>query len=168
MKIYIGFSKPIKDNPFAALIKWVEARQYDHAYVRLQEPMFKEYVIFQASGLAVNLFNTEHFVSRHSIIKEYEIEIDTDQYAMLWKFVISMLGIKYSLKSVFGILLMKVFHIRQILGDGDKSAFCSKLSAQVCAMLGIKLPDDPDSIDPSALDRMLEILNLPMKLDPKI
>jgi hypothetical protein len=168
MKIYIGFSKPIKQNPFAALIEWVEARPYDHAYVRLPEPMDGEYLIFQASGLYVNLHSLENFTNKYQSLKEYEIEIDDTQYSILWRFTKKMLGIPYSLKEDWGILLMKVFHLsKQPFDDGLKKTFCSELSAAVCELLGVSMTEGLSGIDPSALDRRLEDLGLPCESNPK-
>lgn len=163
MKIYIGFSCPIsKTTPFAALIKWVESRPYDHVYVRIQEPMDGEYMIFQASKSMVNLYNKDVFSSINTTIKEYEIGINEDQYKVLWRFVKSMLGIPYSLKEDFGILLMKIFHLsKQPFNDGYRSEFCAKLAAQVCSILEVKMPTDEGSIDPTLLDSILEAAKLP-------
>lgn len=157
MKIYIGFSKPINTLPlFGWFIEWVEARSYDHCYVRLQDPMDNEYLIFQASNMQVNLYNIDIFKEKHQIIKEYELEITEEQYKILWKFVKSMLGVPYSLKEDFGLLLMKIFHLsKQPFNDGNKAEFCSKLAATVCEIMGIKLPVDVGSIDPSMLDSIL-------------
>ena len=167
MKIYIGFSIPTSVNPFAALIKWVEARPYDHVYVRLPDPMDGEYLIFQASNLQVNLYNKDIFQQAHKSLKEYEIDITDEQYKVLWTFVKSMLGVPYSLKEDFGILLMKIFRLAsQPFNDGTKAEFCSKLAAQVCAILGIKLPEDAGAIDPSGLDSILATANLPCVNNP--
>jgi hypothetical protein len=160
MKIFIGFSKPIKGNPFAALIQWVEARPYDHVYIRIQEPMDGEYLIFQASGLQVNLINIIIFKSKHQSLKEYEIDITNEQYQILWRFIKSMLGVPYSLKEDFGILLMKIFKIKQPFNDGIKAEFCSKLGATVCQLMNIPISENPDNIDPSGLDMKLQSLNL--------
>lgn len=168
MKIYIGFSKPTARLPlFGMLIEWVEARPYDHAYVRLPDPIDGEYLIFQASNLQVNLYNKDIFQQAHQPLKEYEFDVTDEQYKALWKFVKSMLGVPYSLKEDLGILLMKVFHLTaQPFNDGNKAEFCSKLAAQVCEMLGIQLPEDAGAIDPSLLDSVLSHTTLPCVANP--
>lgn len=156
-KIYIGFSSPTaKFAPFASLIKWVESRPYDHVYIRLQEPMDSEYVIFQASKEMVNLFNKDIFQANNDSYKEYEIDISDDQYASLWRFVKKNLGIPYSLKEDFGILLMKIFKLEENPYDNGMSAsFCSELAVEVCKMLGIHIAEQSSSIDPTLLDSIL-------------
>ncbi len=169
MKIYIGLSQPTgKFAPFADLIKWVEARPYDHCYVRLQEPMNAQYVIFQASKSQVNVYNKDIWQKSNAPFKEYEIEITEDQYKVLWTFVIKNLGIPYSLKEDFGILLMKIFKLKTNPFDAGMSvAFCSQLGATVCKNLGIDIPYEASSVDPSLLDQLLINAKLPMIMFPK-
>ena len=167
MKIYIGFSKPVsKFAIFGNLIRWVESRPYDHVYIRLPEPMDKEYIIFQASKEMVNIYNKRIFCSENISIKEYELDISDSQYIVLWKFVKANIGIPYSLLEDFGILLMKVLKIKQPFNSGMSSEFCSKLGALVCHMFGIALPIDAGSIDPSLLDSILESNKLPCVENP--
>ena len=161
MKIFIGFSKPIGTSLFGSMISLVECRPYDHVYIRLQEPMDNEYMIFQASNMQVNLYSITNFNVAHSTIKEYEITITQEQYQLLWRFVKSMLGVPYSLKEDFGILLMKIFHLSgQPFNDGNRAEFCSKLGATVCNLLGIEMSEDVSQIDPSGLDTKLSSLGI--------
>jgi hypothetical protein len=161
MKIYIGFSIPINFSIFASLIKWVDARPYDHTYIRLPDPMGQGYLIFQSSSLQVNLYNSAIFQGKYKSLKEYELNITDAQYKELWSFVVSMLGVPYNLKGVFGILLMKIFHLsKQPFNKDHREEFCSELAARVCQMLGIDISEDPSAIDPSALDKILSNTNL--------
>ena len=168
-KIYIGFSSPTaKFAPFAELIKWVEARPYDHVYIRLQEPMDAEYMIFQASKEMVNLYNKDIFQSCNFSHKEYELSITDAQHVLLWRFVKSNLGIPYSLKEDFGILLMKIFKLRKNPFDNGMSAsFCSELGADVCKLLEIDISEESSSIDPTLLDSILSDKKLPCVDSPK-
>ena len=157
MKIYIGFSEPTgKFVPFATLIKWVEARPFDHCYIRVQEPMNKEYVIFQASKAMINVYNKDIWQSYNSSYREYEVEISQEQYEKVWKFVVKNLGIPYSLKEDFGILLMKIFKIKNNIFDAGMSAsFCSKLGAIICKEIGIEIKENASIVDPSLLESLL-------------
>jgi len=168
MKIYIGFSAPKGSfEPFAEIIKWVEARPYDHTYIRLPEPMDNEYVIFQASKLMVNLYNKDIFSAANTTFKEYEIEVTDEQYMALWRFVRSNIGIPYSLKEDFGILLMKVFHLKnQPFDQGMSAQFCSKLGVNVCNLLSISIPVEASAVDPSLLDKILDEKGLPCTESP--
>lgn len=155
MKIYIGFSRPVKWTLFARLIARVEARPYDHCYVRFQEPA-NDWMIFQASGLFVNLFSLSRWSTINVSVKEYEIDITKEQYDILWKYIKSTLGVPYNLKEDFGILLMKIFKMKtNPYSAGMSAEICSKLAATVCQILGINIPPDLDTIDPTMLDSIL-------------
>lgn len=167
MKIYIGFSKPSKFSAFASLIEAVECRGYDHVYVRIQEPISNRWMIFQASGLAVNLISAQNFLSSKISLKEYEIDYTDVQYKAIWDFINTSLGLPYSLLEDFGILLMKVFNLKkQPFNKGMSAWFCSALGAQVCKILSIDIPEKIQSIDPSALDTILSNRGLPSVANP--
>lgn len=165
MKIYLGLSSPSsKFAPFAELIKWVLKREYDHCYVRFQEPN-GEWMIFQASGLAVNVCNTQIWLKKNYSVKEYEVEITKEQNDFFWQFVKDTVGTPYSLKEDFGILLMKVFHLDENPYDAGMSAqICSQLMAEVCKRIGIRIDQNTSTIDPSAMDKILEARGFPCVL----
>lgn len=167
MKVYVGFAKPNGGFvPFAWLIQWVERRTYDHCYIRFQEPT-GDWMIFQASGMAVNLYNLNIWSSVNIPVKEYEIDITDQQFASLWAFIKSNLGVPYSLIEDFGILLMKIFKLKSNpYGKGMSAEFCSQLASNVCKLLGIPISEDSDSIDPSELDQILSSTSLSCVLNP--
>lgn len=156
-KIYIGFSKPTTRFPiFGWLIQWVEKRPYDHAYVRFKDPLLKKDMVFQASKEMVNLYSYSNFIEYNRPIKEYLIECNNEHYVKLWEYIISMLGVPYSLKIDFGILLMKIFKLKkQPFGDNPNDEVCSVLASRVCAMLGVPIIEEFTAIDPSDLDKIL-------------
>lgn len=166
--IYIGFSSPKNTlMPFAALIKWVEARPYDHAYIRFPDPVSGEYMIFQASKEMVNIYNKDIFSSMNESLKEYTFQCTDEQYLVLWAYIRSNLGIPYSLKEDFGILLMKLFKWKQNpLAQGKSAQFCSELASRVCQILEINIPENPDNIDPTLLDSILSQTTLDVTIKP--
>jgi len=171
MKIYIGFSCPTgKFEPFAWLIKKVEARPYDHCYVRFQEPS-GQWMIFQASKEMVNMYSILNWVAANQSLKEYEIDVTQDQSNALWsQYILPSLGIPYSLMEDLGILIMKVckWVKNNPFAKGMSAAFCSENAARVCGFLGLKIPDDADNIDPTELDSILGSLGLPCVLNPNL
>lgn len=157
MKIYIGFSSPTTRFPiFGWFIQWVLKRPYDHAYVRFNDPFLKKSMVFQASKEMVNLYNYNTFLEYNKPVKEYLIECDDIQYKILWDYITDSLGIPYSLKIDFGILLMKIFKFKNNpFGNNPNEEICSELAARVCSILGITIPEEFSSVDPSRLDQIL-------------
>lgn len=166
--IYIGFSYPTgKFEPFAWLIQWIEARKYDHVYIRFPEPISGEYMIFQASKEMINLYNKDIFSASNHSVKEYAISCTDEQYLALWAHIRQSLGIPYSLKEDFGILLMKIFKLKENpFSQGMSAEFCSEEAARVCNLLGIDVKNNPDAIDPTMLDSILSQMVLPVEYNP--
>jgi hypothetical protein len=157
MKIYIGFSKPTTRLPlFGWLIQAIIKRPYDHAYVRFNDPLLKKSMVFQASKEMVNLYNYHTFLEYNKPVKEYLVECNDVHYKILWDYITDSLGIPYSLKIDFGILLMKIFRLKDNpFGDNPNEEVCSELAARVCAILGIVIAEQFSDIDPAALDQIL-------------
>lgn len=169
MKIYFGLSGPRGGFvPFAWIIQAVLKRKYDHCYIRFQEPS-GDWMIFQASGNAVNLYNTKIWNSINEPLKEYEIEISPEDNAEFWnEFVKPRLGVPYSLKEAFGILLMKILKLKQNpYNTGGSAEICSQLAADACKFFGISIPEDSSTIDPSRLDTILSQAGLKMTENPQ-
>jgi hypothetical protein len=167
MNIYVGFSHPKSFSPFASLIEAVEDRGYDHVYIRIQEAISNRWMVFQASGLVVNLISAENFFNNRVSLKEYEVTATQVQYKNVWDFINQNLGLPYSLIEDFGILLMKIFKLKnQPFNQGGSAWFCSKLGAKVCEILDIPIPEDVSDVDPTALDSILAAEGLPIILNP--
>lgn len=166
MNIYVGFSRPTTSFPiFAWFIQWVEKRPYDHAYIRFSDPTTQKQMIFQASKNMVNLYSYPIFLQYNKPIKEYTLDIDNVHYNDLWNYITDNLGIPYGLKIDFGIFLMKIIPFLKSNPFSDNNEeVCSVLAAKVCAMLGITIPEDFDSVDPSYLDNLLSQNNLPCQV----
>lgn len=165
MKVFIGLAGPKKGFvPMAWAIQAILKRKYDHCYIRFQEPD-GEWMIFQASGFAVNMYNADIWSSVNESLKEYEIETDKD----VWGFVKARLGVPYSLKEDFGILLMKIFRLKKNpYSAGGSAEICSQLAADFCKFLGIDIPEDTSTIDPSRMDQILSDKGFKFTLNPKI
>jgi len=123
-------------------------------------------MVFEASKEMVNLYSYEVFLQSNSTVKEYIINTDQSHYSDLWIYIIQSLGIPYSLKIAAGILLMKIFPFKSNpFGNSPNEEVCSELASRVCAILGVPVPLDYSSIDPSALDQLLSNNNIPLSND---
>lgn len=167
--IRIGFSSPTtKFVPFAWAVQAIEKRPYDHVYVRIQEPLNGQWMIFQASKEMVNMYSISWFLNSNEVIKEYEIPCTNDQYKDLWQFAMDNLGVPYSTKQIIGILFRKLFRMNQIFPNGTSGEICAELAARVCIMLGFTPKEDLDIITPSDLDYFLESCGVICILNPSL
>lgn len=151
MKIVFGFSRPQKELPLSILIQLVEKRPFSHAYVRLIDPTGLN-VVFQASGLVVNLVSFANFQAVEVIVEEYELDVTDDQYKELWTYIISKLGTSYSITQLFSILLNKLTGLK-IYDNGATKEVCSELAARTLTFLGKSVPGDLDYETPSDFNK---------------
>lgn len=147
MKIIFGFSRPKKERILSKIIRSVEKRPFSHSYVRFNDPTGLD-VIFQASGLAVNLCSIENFLQIETIVEEYEIEIDDSKIQSTWEHVVNQLGTPYSILQLFWILINKILGL-EISHNNGNAVICSETSARFCIYLGILVPGDLDYETPS-------------------
>lgn len=147
MKIIFGFSRPNTEKLLSKLIRWVDKRPFSHSYVRFSDPAGLD-IIFQASGLAVNICSIENFLQIETIVEEYEIEINDCKEYDIWKYVINQLGKPYSIAQLFSILIKKIIGL-EIGHNNDTAVVCSEESARFCIFLGFLVPGDIDYETPS-------------------
>lgn len=148
MRLIFGFSKPKSEAILSTLIRKIEKREFSHAYIRLVEPAGNE-VIFQASGLSVNLLLASKFDEIEDIIEEYELILPNPD---IWSYILSKLGTPYSIVQLFRIFIYKISGIK-IGRDGVSREICSELVARLCFDMGISIPGDLDYTTPSDLQK---------------
>jgi hypothetical protein len=149
MTLIFGLSKRTSSwNLLSRFIEFAENRPFSHCYVRFQEPSGIE-VVFQASGLAVNLVSFADFCSIETPVQEYQIEVSPEQGITMWQYVLNKLGTPYSVMQLFRIFIYKLTGLE--LGDDGQSEVCSELVTQLCQFLGIEnAAVDADYTDPAA------------------
>lgn len=130
-KIKIGFSKP-KNHIFPIFSWGIRLFQgwtdYSHVYLKFHSDSLDKDIIYQASGLQVNFVGNELFSKHVHIIKEFEIEIDDNDYINLLQFAVDNAGKPYSIIDIIAILFNK-----PKLLDGNKKYICSELIATILA-----------------------------------
>ena len=129
--VKVGFSYH-KGKVFSNLIRWVTDSEISHVYVRLPTSIGKD-IIFQASGMEVNLCGVDLFIKNGGVIvEEYDVEVSEKVYAATKSFIIDNLGKPYSMLEVFGflfVILIKKFGrwINNPFAQGDKAYICVQL-----------------------------------------
>ena len=154
--ITIGFSRPQGGfQPFSWLIRLAYWSPFSHAYLRYEIPEVGT-VIFQASGLKVNLIGQTLFDSKEDIYAEFSLPISAEEKAKLIKFTVSQLGQPYNVVGIFGMAWVR---LGQLLGQKwhspfnytGSSAFCSEIIAQILESyenisLGDVADDSPQAV----------------------
>lgn len=136
--ITIGFSTG--KTCLAKLIRWVTKSQVSHTYIKLKTHFESpSHLIYQASGITVNVESLENFMGHATVIEELSISISDQKYDELLAFLLTKLGRPYSMWQLLGmawVLMMRNFGItvRNPGRDGDHSFVCVEL---VCRALDI-------------------------------
>lgn len=152
--IYIGFSVH-NHSLLSSAIKFLDNSKYSHVYIR-RKSKYGEYV-YQASGLTVNFTNINIFLSKNTIIEEYEFELPDDKRDAILAFFIKYAGASYELSSLFKIMAIvlakKINWDLKFKDEGRKEFICSELGAFFCKeILEIPLIGELDFITPKGLN----------------
>ena len=166
--IYVGFSKPRSGfQPFAWAIRLWEGTEYSHVYIRMPSTFLATDVIYQASGMAVNMMSFERFNGHAEVIKEFAFFIDESTERSLLQSAMAHLGASYSIKQIAGMVLARVYQLigwddgskRNPLTDGRAAYVCSELAAEVLTQyLGADIKQDLDLVTPKDIYEVVERL----------
>lgn len=149
----VGFSSH-KSSAFSWLIRTCTKSKVSHAYARLQT-QYDQDVIFQASGLVVNMVGEVEFERKAVNVEEYDVPLTEEQYNRAMNMTISELGKPYSIKQVFGFLYVLTMRnlgkkVSNPFSDGTHAYVCVELIAD---MLGLS---NAESMTPEDLRRWCE------------
>jgi hypothetical protein len=162
-KIKIGFSKPNKTKKFPIYSWLIRLAQgwsdFSHVYTEIE---IKEgAAIFQASGISVNQESKKKFLTHAEIVVDFEFEISEESFEKLKQFFFDRLGLPYSIKQVFGMLLFHLGIKTKIFMDRDLAYVCSELVAESMEkFVGFKFSKPLDLIEPIDIyNKIIELKN---------
>jgi hypothetical protein len=159
-KIIVGFSRPKKFlKPFSWAIRLIERTPYSHVYIRSRSENLGVDIVYQASGLQVNFMGLQRFRDHAVTLAEFEFEMPDEMYKNFMRWAITNSGADYSMKQPLGILLIKLFNLRDNPFANGRSAWvCSELVGFVFdAFLGVKIdPKVLDIIGPKGIFKLCE------------
>jgi len=164
-ELIIGFSRPNRWKPFAKIIQAVESTPYSHVYVKWYSPSSDRWIIYQASGSAINFEGTKHFLLHAIPIEEYSLEISDESKRKLIQYAIDNCGVAYGIKQVLGIGIVKLaaifgIKIKNPFSDGADTQVCAELLGRILEdVLGDNLNLDLDLAGPKALNEVVQ--NIP-------
>lgn len=152
MTIIFGFSRPIKFSLLSKIIELVSKRSFSHSYVRVKEPLTQLPIVFQASGLAVNIIEFSNFCLKEVVIEEYEQEISDEDFKKAFQYMIDQDGTNYAIFQLFLDLFHIVFKIK--LPFKSTGEVCSEQSARVAQVIGLNVPGDLSYYTPSDFQKL--------------
>lgn len=151
--IIIGFSTPRDFSTLSWIIKKVERTEFSHVYVKIFSKSLDRYLVYQASGLAVNFCGQDTFYAHNKDIAEFAIPVTPEQKIEILKKCVDLAGKPYGMKDLIGIGLVRLaglvrWKIRNPFADGSKTYICSEIAATILLMLGFHF-QELDSTTPT-------------------
>lgn len=136
--VIIGFSKPRKWKPFAALIIWWDQTyegstiEMSHSYTRFIGRAWERDFIYQAAGHKTHFMGSILFETINQVVEEYEIPVSKEAEAELGKVCVDREGKPYAVKQVAGQILINLARIVSLnrirmsnpWADGEESVSC--------------------------------------------
>ena len=159
--IIVGFSRPKTWlEPFSWLIRLAYWSPISHAYIRFELDGIP--MVFQASGLKINLVSQSLFDSAEDVYKEFTLPISEDNKKALIKFAINQLGKPYNILGILGMAIVRIgqlirLKIKSPFPYNGASDFCSELVAYILETYdNVKIDENPADESPQAV---LDLLN---------
>ena len=140
--VYVGFSKPKMKFPiYSWLIRALEHTEFSHVYV-WHDTKYNLPIIYQASGVAVNFMSGPIFKEKNEVVKEFCFQVTDVAFQKYMQYALENVGRDYSLKQAFGILVKKLFRLKQNpFSNGRSDYICSELVAVILdELMSFKLP----------------------------
>jgi hypothetical protein len=152
--VIIGFSTPKDFNLLAWIIRKVEGAPFSHVYFKYYDDETNQWIIFQASGLLVNMISDNSFMQKEDIVKEVTLTCADDVFIKFKQRAEQQLGIPYGIADLVGIGLVrlaKVFgmSIGNPLDQGKSAYICSRLVGEDSEeFLGVKINKNINAVEP--------------------
>jgi hypothetical protein len=159
----LGFSKA--KSPWkigSRVIQEVEKRDFSHAYVLYDCPITSERMVSQASHGFVNETSYRLFLEQNIPCIHYNLYVNNEKFELVFKFIRSNLGQKYSYSQLAIIGLKKLFGAELDIKNNDY--ICSEWVAEICKILSIPIGYKMQTVTPSDLNEALKKAGLKHEL----
>ena len=143
---------------FSWLIRFVTWSPVSHAYIKYYDSYTSRWVIFQASGLKVNMVGQTLFDANEIIYREYVIPVSDATRLSVIQGATDKLGSPYGVGQIVGfglVLLMRLFgkSINNPFYSGS-SYFCSELVDDILDEIGVG-DTNPSTMSPTDIMNFL-------------
>lgn len=154
-RLIIGFSKRIGwFEPFSWAIQFAEKTNYSHVYIRFYSSKFDRWLVYQASGTAVNFMEYERFKTTELVIHEFQLNITDEAKTKTITYAIDQVGVSYGFKQAIGMgisIIARMFgkRIPNPFSDGGITMVCAELVENILNDIGeSSINIDPDLVMP--------------------
>lgn len=141
MKCFVSviFTKPkSKWNIFSRFVRLIERSEFSHVAFYF----YNQNIVVHSTHYRLNAESISLFTDKNQIMKHICVELDSYRSYKLKRFIYENLGKKYGYLTILGVLISRIFKIKNPLADGDKTFFCSEMVAR-----GLKLDKFNPEID---------------------
>lgn len=154
--ITIGFSRPVNLTwkPYARLIMWAFSTPYDHTYLKFHSESCQRDIIYQASGSQINFMGSSYFEKNNIVVKEFEIQIEEEDYQHMLQFCIDNAGLPYGVLLAFGDIIVTVasWCKMAINNPFPGEDVCSSLMAKILnSFTKIKIEGPTENVTPKVV-----------------
>lgn len=128
-KVKILFTTPKKFNLFSWIIRKRLNTKYSHVAICVYLRSIEFWDVYEASHGNVHIISLERFKESNTILKEFNFNIDKEQFKSGIIFLKKQLQKKYS---VLGAIICTIPFLRKlgISDDNDKKFICSELASR--------------------------------------
>lgn len=167
-ELIIGFSTNKSPyNLISGAIRLAQRTNYSHVYIRTESDWWQRSLIYQASGISVNMMTLNVFEKDNKIIKEFRIQVDDEVYKEVVRYAMDQCGIGYGWTQLFGlgfVLFVEALTGKRISNPSKGGFICSELVARLLRQLEDTLNVEDfliqnnltyDTISPKDIDTLL-------------
>jgi hypothetical protein len=169
--IIVGFSTHRGPNLLAGLIRRGEGTPYSHVYIRFYSKSLDRWLVYQASGLAVNFEGFTRFLEKNVLVEEYRIDVTDEEKRKIVQWCVDEAGVPYGSKWFLGmawVRLVKLWFdckLRNPFPSGTSTFACSKLCGYVLKLLGKRYSDSElENADPKWINQQIRSWNRAVRL----
>ena len=133
-KLIIGFSRPNKFKVGSFIIRLFEKTEYSHCFIKWNSTSLDEVLLYHAhSKGGLNFISTQNFIKDHSIVKEYEIELDPLIHKAIQKYCVQKAGSEYGYLQLIGIAYYRLmlFFKRKVSNPFPQGQVCSEIILRI-------------------------------------
>lgn len=155
----IQFTTPAKGfKPVSRLIRWYMGTDYSHVLARWDGARGTVPIVWEAAQNAVRFLGPIAHKGRYVVHKEYEFDLDKEQYFRLIQFTHRYAHVDYGRWQLVGMMIAIAFNLKKNpFSTGKNEMVCSEGCGRLLSyVFDIELDIDLDIKGPDKLDKWIE------------